>query len=136
MHWSYEYLIHIGESMEDIILYVNILILLLLILFWKYGRNTSPGPPGPRSFPFLGCLPHLISSGKPLPVIVKNHRKIYGDISAFPLVRMNFGDIETLNDLKLENIKLIFSLPKHDKINQASDGDGGVCREALHDGPT
>ena len=77
---------------DNIILLVNILLLLVLVLYWKYGRKNVSWPPGPRPFPIFGCLPQLISSGKPLPEMIRHHRKLYGDISAFPLLRMNFGD--------------------------------------------
>ena len=82
----------IGYVKLNMILLVTIFLVLLLVLFWQYGRKDRYLPPGPKPYPFVGCLPQLISSGKPVPEMIRNHRKLYGDISAFPLVRINLGD--------------------------------------------
>ena len=76
----------------NMILVVLILFLSVLVLFWKYGRKHVPRPPGPKPYPFIGCLPQFISANVSIPEMVRHHRKTYGDISSFPLMRMNLGD--------------------------------------------
>ena len=78
--------------MDNMILSVNILLLSVLVLYWKYVRENRSRPPGPRPYPFIGCLPQFISFGKSLPEFGRHHRKMYGDISSIPLMKMNIGD--------------------------------------------
>ena len=94
--------------MDNMVLSVNILLLLGLVLYWKYGRRNISWPPGPRPYPLVGCLPQLISSGKPLSEMVRHHRKVYGDISSLPLLQMNIGDCRDIKGIsELPLIQLI-----------------------------
>ena len=71
---------------------------LSFLIFYKLIQKKRKLPPGIYSFPIAGALPWMMIKKQSLIEIVKDDRKLYGNISRFPV--FNF-EIVVLNDAKL-----------------------------------
>ena len=89
----------------DLTLLMFLSFFLTFLICYKLLKKSKKLPPGIYSFPIAGAMPWMMIKKKSLIEIVKDDRKLYGDISRFPIFQ---HEIVLLNSTSL--IKEMLSL--------------------------
>ena len=67
---------------------IVLIFVLSFLVFFKLIKKQKKRPPGIPTFPIAGALPWMAIKKKSLIEMVKDDRKLYGDISMFPVFNL------------------------------------------------